>query len=362
MGLQVEIRKELSGFTLEVAFRSENGVLGLLGGSGSGKSMTLKCIAGLLRPDEGHIELDGKVLFDSASRICLAPQRRNTGYLFQNYALFPNMTVARNILCGYKGEEGQRELQRMLERFQLSGMEARYPHQLSGGQQQRVALARMMISRPQVLMLDEPFSALDAYLREEMQLEVSRMLEEYQGITLLVSHDRDEIYRLSDRIAVYDGGRIVRIGNKQEVFLHPQTWSAAIMTGCKNVFPAYACGEAAVTIPDWGTTLHTSEKVDASVAAVGVRAHYFEVVEREGENTLVCTIQSVVEGPFETIVYLFPVGGKQRICWKTDKQTFAGYKKCSCFILHVPRQAVLPLYDEKRSNDVKMCYCLHDTE
>ena len=125
-------------------------------------------------------------------------------------------------------------------------MEARYPHQLSGGQQQRVALARMMISRPQVLMLDEPFSALDAYLREEMQLEVSRMLEEYQGITLLVSHDRDEIYRLSDQIAIYDRGRIVRIGDKQEVFLHPQICAAATMTGCKNVFPAYACGTDAI--------------------------------------------------------------------------------------------------------------------
>lgn len=348
MGLQVEIRKELSGFTLEVAFHSENGVLGLLGGSGSGKSMTLKCIAGLLRPDEGHIELDGKVLFDSASRICLAPQRRNTGYLFQNYALFPNMTVARNILCGYKGEEGQRELQRMLERFQLSGMEARYPHQLSGGQQQRVALARMMISRPQVLMLDEPFSALDAYLREEMQLEVSRMLEEYQGITLLVSHDRDEIYRLSDQIAIYDRGRIVRIGDKQEVFLHPQICAAATMTGCKNIFPAYACGTDAIAVPDWGVVLHTSGNVDASIAAVGVRAHYFDVVEREGENTLVCTIQSVVESPFEMIVYLSPANGKQRICWKTDKQTFSRYQNQSHIILHVPRQAVLQLYREKR--------------
>ena len=166
MSLFVDIRKKLKGFSLNVSFETNGDYLGVLGSSGSGKSMTLKCIAGIETPDEGLIILNGKVLFDSKKKINLKPQERNIGYLFQNYALFPNMTVEKNIGIGLKGSkyEKNRKINEIIEAFHLQGLEKKYPRQLSGGQQQRVALARCIIYKPDVLMLDEPFSALDTYL------------------------------------------------------------------------------------------------------------------------------------------------------------------------------------------------------
>ena len=152
MSLSVDIRKRLGSFTLDVNFTAERGITSLLGASGCGKSMTLKCIAGIEKPDEGVIELDGRTLYDSAKGINLPPQARRVGYLFQNYALFPNMTVRQNILCGLNREKDravkQRRLREMLKMMQLEGFEERKPAQLSGGQQQRVALARILVSDP----------------------------------------------------------------------------------------------------------------------------------------------------------------------------------------------------------------------
>ncbi|MBR3585808.1 MAG: ATP-binding cassette domain-containing protein, partial [Oscillospiraceae bacterium] len=166
MSLIVDIHRTLGAFTLDVTFEAENGVTCLLGASGCGKSFTLKCIAGIEKPDSGHIELDGVVLYDSEKRINLPPQERQVGYLFQNYALFPNMTVRQNILCGLHREKNRAEkaqkLSEMLKLMQLEGLENHRPAQLSGGQQQRVALARILVNEPRMLMLDEPFSALDA--------------------------------------------------------------------------------------------------------------------------------------------------------------------------------------------------------
>ena len=155
MSLKVDIRKDLGGFRLDVKFEAESGVTCLLGASGCGKSMTLKCIAGIDKPDDGRIELDGRVLYDSKEKIDLPPQQRRVGYLFQNYALFPNMTVRQNILCGLCREkdraEKEKRLGEMVKMLQLEGLENHKPHQLSGGQQQRVALARILVSDPQLL-------------------------------------------------------------------------------------------------------------------------------------------------------------------------------------------------------------------
>ena len=346
MGLIVDIKKELPGFTLDASFTCEQGILGLLGSSGSGKSMTLKCIAGLLTPDEGYISLDGQVLYDSAKGIALTPQQRKTGYLFQNYALFPNMTVKQNILCGISDRRAKQVPAEIMERFQLSGLGDRYPDQLSGGQQQRAALARIMVSKPKVLMLDEPFSALDAYMRETMQLTVAELLRAYEGIVLIVSHDRDEIYRLCSRIAIYDAGRIVRQDGKKQVFAQPNVRAAAILTGCRNVLPARRSAALSLAVDGWGTVLQTAEKLLPDVSAVGVRAHYFRPVEREGQNTITCRVKTVVESPFELTIYLLPQGGSELLCWKTDRQTFAKYQENSQIILHIPEEAVLPLMEE----------------
>ena len=166
MSLIVDIEKKLGSFTLHAQFKTDKGTMALLGASGCGKSVTLKCIAGIMAPDKGRIVLDGETLFDSEKRIDLPPQKRRVGCLFQQYALFPNMTVAQNILCGVRaGTRGERcrRVEEQLRRFRLAGLEKKYPSQLSGGQQQRVALARILVSEPRAILLDEPFPRWTAF-------------------------------------------------------------------------------------------------------------------------------------------------------------------------------------------------------
>lgn len=214
MLLEVKIRKKLKEFTLDVDFVVKDAVLGLMGSSGSGKSMTLKCIAGIEEPDEGRIVLDGRVLFDSQQGISLKPQQRHIGYMFQSYALFPNMTVKQNILCGLevRGLSASRQeqcLQELLTRFQLQAIAESYPRQISGGQKQRAALARMLGAAPQVILLDEPFSALDTGLKQELLQELQELLQERGGATILVSHDKQEIELLSASHRKIEQGRFV---------------------------------------------------------------------------------------------------------------------------------------------------------
>ena len=187
--LRVDIRKRLGTFRLESQFWAGNETLALLGASGCGKSVTLKCIAGILRPDEGRIELDGQVLFDSAAKIDLPPQRRNVGYLFQQYALFPNMTVAQNIAVAAKDTAGRDAIvAEKLRQFHLEDVAMKRPAALSGGQQQRTALARILTSQPRAILLDEPFSALDSYLKYQLELELSETLSAFSGTVLWVTH------------------------------------------------------------------------------------------------------------------------------------------------------------------------------
>lgn len=205
MQVEINISKKLKEFTLQAELVLQDGVLGLMGSSGSGKSMLLKCLAGIETPDSGRIVLNGRVLFDSAAKINLPPQQRRVGYLFQSYALFPNMRVAENIMCGPRAKGLAKEhclaiVTAMMNKFQLQGLAARYPRQLSGGQKQRAALARLMAVEPEVILLDEPFSALDTQLKDKLQEQLQQLLAEYGGISVLVSHDRQEIERLSDKV------------------------------------------------------------------------------------------------------------------------------------------------------------------
>ena len=208
MSLLVDIEKDLGGFFLQVRFESEGGVLGLLGPSGSGKSMTLKCIAGIERPDRGRIVLDGETLFDSEKRIDLPPQRRRVGYLFQSYALFPNMTVAQNILCGLCREPDRDKKKALLQdavaMMRLEGLERLRPAQLSGGQAQRAALARILVSRPNLLMLDEPFSALDFLTRISMQEWLLDQWQRHKRTILFITHDVEEALFLSSSVLVVE--------------------------------------------------------------------------------------------------------------------------------------------------------------
>lgn len=318
MRLEVCIRKNLRDFILEVEFVVRDEVFALLGASGCGKSMTLKCIAGIETPDAGKIILNGRVLFDSAKKINLPPQLRRAGYLFQNYALFPNMTVSENILFAAVGTKDEKisKLKENLLRFQLEGLENVYPHELSGGQQQRVSFARVLTSHAEILLLDEPFSALDSYLKWQLELELAEIFKIY-GAAILVSHDRGEVYRLADKVAIMNSGKIDVVNSKHEVFKNPRTLAATILTGCKNISTARKIAEDKLFAEEWRLEL-TAKKIPDDLKFVGIRSHDLEYRTQVGENTFLMESAQVIEDTFSYIVMVRAAGGKM-IRWEVDK-------------------------------------------
>lgn len=304
MSLSVDIEKRLGDFHLCASFETDGGVLGILGASGCGKSMTLKCIAGIETPDSGRIVLDGVTLFDAEKRVNLPPQQRRVGYLFQSGALFPNMTVRQNILSGLRGQKdrAKREamLQEAMELMQISDVADHRPSQLSGGQAQRAALARIWVSQPKLLMLDEPFSALDAHLRMQLQWQMRSLLGEFGRDVLMVTHSRDEAYHLSSRIAVMDAGHVLTVKETKALFADPGSVQAARLTGCKNVAPAVKAGEYEVEVPEWGVRFQTASPVGDGLKAVGVRAHYFGA--RAAQNRYPVVYADDMEEPFEWLI------------------------------------------------------------
>lgn len=316
MGLHVDIKKTMQNFSLQVSFDMGCETLSILGASGSGKSMTLKCIAGIETPDEGSIVLDDTILFDSNQKINLRPQQRSIGYLFQNYALFPNMTVEENIAIGLKaGKQEKRTLvEEKIKSFYLEGLEKKKPSQLSGGQQQRVAIARMIASNPKIIMLDEPFSALDSYLRWEMEQEILDIIETYKKPTLFVSHNRDEVYRISDLIGVIDQGRLSFVSEKKDIFENPKTFIGAVLTGCKNFTRIKKVNEYKVYAFDWQINLITKEPVSNDIQYVGIRAHHIQVIDsnEESDNTMLCTVKKIIDNTFTTIILVEGLRNSQK--------------------------------------------------
>ena len=259
--LKVNIQKKLKEFDLDVDFELEKGCLGILGPSGCGKSMTLKSIAGIVNPDSGVVSLTTDketTYFDSEKKINLKPQKRNVGYLFQNYALFPNMTVEENVAIGLSKNEDKSTVSEIIKRFHLEGLEKRYPRQLSGGQQQRVALARIMAYGPDVILLDEPFSAMDTFLKEQLRLELVNSLKDFDGFSILVTHNRDEAFQFCDELIILDQGKVIAKGNTHEVFENPKKVQVARLTGCKNISKIEIIDEHHVKSLDWGLELETS--------------------------------------------------------------------------------------------------------
>lgn len=254
MSLYVDIEKRLGSFRLRVKFETDGTPLALLGASGSGKSMTLRCIAGIETPDCGRIILDGRTLFDSEKHIDLPPQKRQVGYLFQQYALFPTMSVAQNILCvlqtGSRAQR-QRELAEVLRRFRLEGLENRLPSQLSGGEQQRTALARILCAKPQAILLDEPFSALDSFLKGNLELELSSLLADFSGPRIWVTHDLGECRRNCGAVCVMDAGHSGAVTDLEALLQKPDSLAAAKLIGWKNFFRAETRADG-VYLPDWG--------------------------------------------------------------------------------------------------------------
>ena len=281
MSVVVDIRKKLATFDLEVSLEVGNEVLGFLGASGCGKSMTLRCIAGVETPDEGKIIVNGTTYFDSAAKVNMSPQKRKTALLFQNYQLFPHLSVAKNIAAGLGKEVSAEDRKRIVEselaRFSLTGFEDRYPLQLSGGQQQRVALARMLAARPAILMLDEPFSALDSHLKAQLEQDMQALFESFDGSIMYVSHDIDEAYRLCDRIAVVDNGHIESLGTPAETVGSPTSLAAMKLSGCKNMTRCEYRDAHTVWCPEWGVELTVDDVVPEDAIYLGVRASYIHL-------------------------------------------------------------------------------------
>ena len=340
MAIEVRIHREFDDFKLDVQFQSESRRIGILGASGCGKSLTLKSIAGIERPETGKIESAGKVFFDSAKKIWMPPQERNVGYLFQNYALFPTMTVEKNIgialRCGKK--EKEKKVRDMIDRFSLQGLEKKLPGQLSGGQQQRTALARIMIYEPDMILLDEPFSALDSYLKEQTQRECLELLQDYPGTVILVSHSRDEIYRFSEEVLVMDGGKAVIQKTVKELFEHPQKVAAAKLTGCKNI-------EEIV----WNMVIPDGMGNVGGAQAIGIRAHEFTTERTESDGELVFPVYKpeVKEDLFEYHVQFFTSErAKTPVVWKVSKKLWDVGEKGVPKWLHLKREHILFLERE----------------
>ncbi|MDR2143840.1 MAG: ATP-binding cassette domain-containing protein [Treponema sp.] len=348
MSIAVSIRKRLSkNFTLQADFTNSGSLafacLGILGASGCGKSMTLKCIAGIETPDEGHISVNGRVLFDSAKRINLRPQARRVGCLFQNYALFPRMTVLENISAAMPPPAGERRRKSLewIERLGLGGLENRFPRQLSGGQQQRTALARMLIREPEAILLDEPFSALDASLREQMQMRLLALLAS-RGDVILVTHDRDEAYRLCGGILIMDQGVILAAGPVKEIFADPGTVRAARLTGCKNISAAVKTGERELLALDWGLRLRTAAAVAPYISHVGIRAHNLRPASGEAYNLVRPRVKRRTGEPFEELVLFTNAEaetgeGRGEIWWK-----FSKYAETAKNLPEIPECLFLP--------------------
>ena len=311
MAVEAAIRYNTGDFTLDIDIRSNAKRIGILGASGAGKSMTLKMIAGILRPDQGKIAVGDHVLFDSEKRIDVKPQKRKVGYLFQNYALFPSMTAAQNIAAGIPRKQADRDeiVSSLLHRFGLEGLENHYPAQLSGGQQQRVALARILAVSPDVILLDEPFSALDIHLRDQMNRELRMQLEDFPGVVFMVSHSRDEIYRFSEEIVIIDQGKVIDRGPRDAVFSYPANARAAALTGCKNFCHVKCLDDHHFDALDWGVTITVQEKLPEKMTVIGYRAHDFVPIWGEPqENCLPFILHYQDELPFEQNYYICPSG------------------------------------------------------
>lgn len=320
MELKVKIKKRLGNFFLNAEFETDR-PLALLGASGSGKSVTLKCIAGIEKPDEGYIILNGRTLFDSEKKIDLSPQKRNVGYLFQNYALFPNMTVRKNIEAG-AGRQ-RKKADTLINDFYLEDVKDKYPWEISGGQQQRTALARIIASEPEILLLDEPLSAVDGYLRWQLEMTLSDIMKRFGGIYVMVTHDFGEAYRNCEKICIIDGGKTQNVVEKAEVISSPSSRGAARISGCKNIFEFEKTEKNGIVfVPGLNIRLKISEEIGGN-KYIGIKDNMLDFCC--DENKIECKIERVIEDISSTIIMLRPLdGGNELLRAEVSREKTAG--------------------------------------
>lgn len=286
--------------------------ISVTGASGSGKS-TLMHILGLLDSlTDGEYLLDGAAVAHLPAKQRARLRSEKIGFVFQQFRLLTGMTALENValplaLQGVPRHERSERALAVLERVGLSDRANHRPHQLSGGQQQRVALARILCSQPEVILLDEPFSALDSYLKWDLELKLSDFLENFSGPILWVSHDRGEVFRNCKRVCILDQGASQGTFTLRQLFHEPETEAAARLSGCKNVMEAVPAGSA-VTLPAWGLTLNCGKPVPADIRQAGIRARHVMTVPEGTPDAFYCTVERVIQDVFTTIVLLRPEG------------------------------------------------------
>jgi molybdate transport system ATP-binding protein len=318
--LEVRVKRKLAGFTLDVAFSVNQEILAILGPSGSGKTMTLRCIAGLTQPDEGYIKLNDKVLLDTSAGINLPPQMRKVGFIFQNYSLFPHLTVNQNIAYGISHLPARQKKERvseLLEKMNIQQLGNRTPRQLSAGQQQRVAVARALAPEPEILLLDEPFSALDSLVKERLHLVLQSVQQFYKGNMLFVTHDLTEGFKLSSKIAVFESGQIVQHDYKEKVIFCPSNRTVARLVGFKNLMKGFIStadkSMALIKVPELGGFVRAVVPQNLSLApgqrvTVGIRPECLQLRDQPGDNTFSCSMNRAVEGVTSTDCYFYVNG------------------------------------------------------
>lgn len=306
--LEISAERNLERFTLSVSLEASKGAVGLLGPSGAGKSMTLRMIAGVTTPDCGRIVLNERVLFDSATKQNVPAAARRIGVVFQDYALFPHLTVAENVGFGLAAMPAQARRERVDRQLALMGIAElahRLPKNISGGQRQRVAIARCMAIEPDALLLDEPFAALDPHLRRQTEEQLRERLAEFKGVIVFVTHDMEEAFRFCTDLLVLDNGQVIAKGPKHELFEHPRKVAAARLTGCKNIAPAARMNAHRVAVQAWNCELTSEAAVPDGVTHMGYRSHQIVFCEDAKEdNTFPCWLVSLSEAPHEMTLYL----------------------------------------------------------
>jgi molybdate ABC transporter permease protein len=306
--LDIAIAKRLEHFNLDVKFSASRGAVGLLGASGAGKTMTLRMIAGIVQPDSGRIVLNGRLLFDSSANVNVVPASRKIGVVFQDYALFPKMTVAENVgfgLSALPANERRVRVQTHLERMRIAELADRYPSEISGGQRQRVAIARCMAIEPDALLFDEPFAALDPHLRRQMEEQLRETLADFNGAVVFVTHDMEEAFRFCSDLLVLDSGRVIASGPKHQLFERPQTVVAARLTGCKNIVAVRRITENRIAVDAWSCELETAMIVPDALTHVGLRSHQITFQPAvQSTNIFSCWLVGTSEAPHEMTAYL----------------------------------------------------------
>lgn len=343
MTIKVDIKKDFGDFKLECSFETDDNCTGILGQSGSGKSMILKCIAGIVTPDEGSIYIGDRLVFDSKTKVNVPVRDRNVGFLFQNYALFPNMTVEKNILSAFKGKDrakNEEKLEELLRLLKIENLRKLKPHQLSGGQSQRVSMARMLGMDAYIFLLDEPFSALDYTLKTDLQIDLYDLIKNSGKQTLLVTHSRDEVYRFCDSVVAVDDGKTISFEEKEKIFENPKNVATAKLIGIKNIFEVERKKENKLKLKNIDFEFNFESEEDFNF--VGILAHDVEIVEIEKENVLEVEVVKILEEPFEKTMVLKPTNSTERILMAVTKEKWnEKYRNLNKIFIDVKKMKLL---------------------